>query len=519
MMAKRKRTPSAESTQQAASEALAMAVQTLMQRGTPLDDAMRQVAVVAGAPLAAAMAAAAAELRALAEQPAEYALVLPSADPAAVVAGTPAYALLARNTGRAAVIAPEAHTYTKGYAQQLGMDDDPADIVSISTRLLVDSLSVDAQRLLYLLGGRWDAQYRSENCNAEKGQHAPECAHLQNRSVPITLRALARDCYGSDGGRQVERISELLSELEAARLEVRTTRTAGITEQTLGRAAEPLVVVGMAEQRLTGTGRRLRKNLAAADEQRTALFSRDLHDEYLRGQYRLIRRDLLTGWGESWRLELLLRLYTHPALYYGSSTMRTGTDGRSAQITLGRYAPAKLGSLSDLLPSAVGRVDHATRRLDEFRAELNERSLDDELHIAAIRPAKTGRRITGWVLGCVYPAPRLTGAQARSLLRRGHLNLTPDERLSLTAYQQRTGRVQIAQQARTSSALIEAKTGAGYPVDTQLDTPSAKALNAIESATAKGDRIAAYRQQWDTYPAGVRRTLKRSHPELVDLAD
>jgi hypothetical protein len=100
MMAKRKRTASAESAQQAASEALAMAVQTLMQRGTPLDDAMRQVAVVAGAPLAAAMAAAAAELRALAEQPAEYALILPSADPAAVVGGTPAYALLARNTGQ-----------------------------------------------------------------------------------------------------------------------------------------------------------------------------------------------------------------------------------------------------------------------------------------------------------------------------------------------------------------------------------------------------------------------------------
>jgi len=514
-MAKRKRTASAESAQQAASEALAMAVQTLMQRGTPLDDAMRQVAVVAGAPLAAAMAAAAAELRALAEQPAEYALILPSADPAAVVGGTPAYALLARNTGLAALAAPAPVAYT----QQIGMDDDPADIVSISTRLLVNSLSVDAQRLLYLLGGRWDAQYRSENCNAEKGQHAPECAHLQNRSVPITLRALARDCYGSDGGRQVERITELLSELEAARLEVRTTRTAGITEQTLGRAAEPLVVVAMAEARLTGTGRRLHKNLAAADEQRTALFSRDLHDEYLRGQYRLIRRDLLTGWGEEWRLELLLRLYTHPALYYGSSTMRTGTDGRSAQITLGRTAPAKLGSLSDLLPSAVGRVDHATRRLDEFRAELNERSLPDELHIAAIRPAKTGRRITGWVLGCVYPAPRLTGRQARSLLRRGHLNLTPDERLSLTAYQQRTGRVQIAQQARTSSALIEAKTGAGYPVDTQLDTPSAKALNAIESATAKGDRIAEYRQQWATYPASVRRTLKRSHPELAEQPD
>jgi hypothetical protein len=115
--------------------------------------------------------------------------------------------------------------------------------------------------------------------------------------------------------------------------------------------------------------------------------------------------------------------------------------------------------------------------------------------------------------------PRLTGRQARSLLKRGHLNLTPDERESLNAYQQRSRRVPTAQQARTDSALIEAKTGARYSLDTQIDTPSAKALNAIESATAKGDRIAEYRQQWDTYPASVRRTLKRSHPELIEQPD
>ena len=480
-----------------------------------LSTSAQRAAGVAIAPLTATMRDIAATLRAQAEEPAEYALILPSADPAAVVAGSPAYALLARNTGRAALAAPEP----VAYAQQLGMDDDPAALVSISTRLLVNSLSVDAQRLLYLLGGRWDAQYRSDDCNAEKGQHAPQCAHLQNRSVPITLRALARDCYGSDGGRQVERISALLDELQAARLEVRTTRSDGITDQTLGRPAEPLVLVAMTEAQPTGTGRRLRKNLAAADEQRTALFSRDLHDEYLRGQYRLIRRDLLTGWGEEWRLELLLRLYTHPALYYGSGAMRTGTDGRSAQITLGRYSTGKLGSLSDLLPSAVGRVDLATRRLDAFRADLNRRSLPDELHIAAIRPVKTGRRITGWVLGCTYPVPRLTGKQARSLLKRGHLSLTPDERLSLNAYQQRSRRVPTAQQARTDSALIEAKTGARYSLDTQLDTPSAKALNTAESATAKGDRIAKYRQEWGTYSPNLRATLKRSHPELIEQPD
>lgn len=480
-----------------------------------LSTSAQRIAAVAMEPLTATMRDLAATLRAQAEEPAEYALILPSADPTAVVAGSPAYALLARNTGRAALAAPEP----VAYAQQLGMDDDPAAMVSISTRLLVNSLSVDAQRLLYLLGGRWDAQYRSDDCNAEKGQHAPQCAHLQNRSVPITLRALARDCYGSDGGRQVERISALLDELAAARLEVRTTRSDGITDQTLGRPAEPLVIVAMTEAQPTGTGRRLRKNLAAADEQRTALFSRDLHDEYLRGQYRLIRRDLLTGWGEEWRLELLLRLYTHPALYYGSGAMRTGTDGRSAQITLGRYSTGKLGSLSDLLPSAVGRVDLATRRLDAFRAELNRRSLPDELHIAAIRPVKTGRRITGWVLGCVYPVPRLTGKQARGLLKRGHLNLTPEERESLNAYRQRSVRVPIGQQARTDSALIEAKTGARYSLDTQLDTLPAKALNTAESATAKGDRIAEYRQQWATYPAAVRRTLKRSHPELAEQPD
>ena len=480
-----------------------------------LSTSAQRAAGVAIAPLTATMRDIAATLRAQAEEPAEYALILPSADPAAVVAGSPAYALLARNTGRAALAAPEP----VAYAQQLGMDDDPAALVSISTRLLVNSLSVDAQRLLYLLGGRWDAQYRSDDCNAEKGQHAQQCAHLQNRSVPITLRALARDCYGSDGGRQVERISALLDELAAARLEVRTTRSDGITDQTLGRPAEPLVIVAMTEAQPTGTGRRLRKNLAAADEQRTALFSRDLHDEYLRGQYRLIRRDLLTGWGEEWRLELLLRLYTHPALYYGSGAMRTGSDGRSAQITLGRYSTGKLGSLSDLLPSAVGRVDLATRRLDAFRADLNRRSLPDELHIAAIRPVKTGRRITGWVLGCVYPVPRLTGKQARSLLKRGHLNLNPEERESLNAYLQRSRRVPIAQQARTDSALIEAKTGARYSLDTQIDTLTAKALNTAESATAKGDRIAEYRQAWATYPAGVRRTLKRSHPELAEQPD
>jgi len=472
----------------------------------PLTEQMEKLSRQITAQQSRALKDIAATLRAAAEAPATYALVLP----------TPTYALLARNATQAAHTAPDAHTYPAPYASQLTLDDEPQSERENYTRLL-EGVSAPAQILLGLLAGRWAELTHHKDCKMRK--HAPQgvCRHA-TRSVPFTLRALARDLYGSAGGKQVAQVSQLLEELQGTRIEYGTTQvSAGGTAYTAAAPAEPPLRVGM-----VGVATTKEESRNSATLQRSALFAKELHAEYATGSHKLIRPELLIKWRERWQQQLALRLLTHPATWYGSRAMRRGQDGQSMRIGIGRAAAGELGAMEQLLPSLEGNPRAMRRRLDAFREELNSRSRADELQIALITESRTGRRVEGWTLGIGYPVAPLTGTQARGLLRAGG-GTNPEERRRLAAYQSRTSRVPKQVQARTETRQLVRETGLDtYEIPKEIpnaeNTTEGESYEPLRGAKwVEADAIARYRRDWEGIPSPVRKHLKSRYPSLQDL--
>ena len=345
----------------------------------------------------------AAAVRAAAEAQTEYALVLP----------TPAHALIARNAEHAAQEYPDDHTYTpKPYLSQTSLEDEPQDSAEYYARLTA-GVSPSARTLLYLIAGRWADHTYTPACELDRGKHGEGCKHAA-RSVPFTLNALARDLYGSTGGKQAAQIAQLLEELESARISYGKTATdaeSGI-EQTAARLSEPLIVAG-----LKGVGFTAGQSRESGNLHRHLILNKGLHEEYGTGSYRRIRRALLVGWA-GWQQELALRLYSHIGTYYGARRLLRSPDKRSGTIRVGRTdrTPMDLGGLAHLLPSHGDNPSALQRKLEEFAAEVNSRSEPTELHIVGITPMRKGRHTEGWALDITYPEQPLTAKQRSRLI-------------------------------------------------------------------------------------------------------
>ena len=342
----------------------------------------------------------AASVRAAAEARGEYALVLPS----------PAHALIPRNAEHAAQVYPEAHTWQpKPYAAQTSLEDEPRDSAEYFA-LLTAGLSAPSRVLLSLIGGRWADGTQSPACVFPK-THAADgsCRHYE-RAVPFTLNALARDLYGSAGGKQVAQVYALLAELESVQITYGKTDTQNGVERSAAKLYEPLVVGG-----LKGIGFSSGESRSSGNLHRHLLLAKGLHEEYLRGSYKMVRRALLVGW-VGWQQELALRLYAHNGTWYGSKRLRNqSADGRSGTIRIGKTRSLDLGALTDLLPSYDDNPAALLRKLQEFAQEMNSRSEPTELHIVGITPIRKGRHTEGWALDIAYPEQPLTGKQARRL--------------------------------------------------------------------------------------------------------
>jgi hypothetical protein len=326
---------------------------------------------------------AAATLRAQAGELPEYALLLPAAPPE--------YALLGRNTDRAAITAPEPHSY------QLRLTDGtPTDKRAVWQ--VLGTLSPEARRVLAIICGWW----------AERDKQ-----QWPDRRVVISKRLLAKACYGATDGRATGRISALLDELRRARLQVGVGREHpdGTTDLIDPPTAQPLVRTARA-----GTGADIKT--AKRNSVLMAELHPDLHAELMRREYQRIRTDLLKGW-ESWELQLLLRILTHLTAMPSSKAMARSTDGKRTQLAIGKSEPMELGNLADLLPSLRYRTPALRQRLDKFAAKLAERSLPYELQVLRIVERRSGRGlrapITGWVLEAGYQVRPLTGRQIRYL--------------------------------------------------------------------------------------------------------
>ena len=339
----------------------------------------------------------AAAVRAAAEAQTEYALILP----------TPSHALIARNAEHAAQAYPDDHTYTpKPYLSQTSLEDEPQNSAEYFSRLTA-GVSAPARALLYLIAGRWaDATY-TPSCELDRNKHGAGCKH-EARSVPFTLNALARDLYGSAGGKQTAQVLALLQELESVQITYGKTAISAESgiEQTAAKLYEPLVVGGLKGIGLKGESRK------SGNLHRHLLLARGLHEEYRTGSYKRIRRALLTGW-TGWQQELALRLYSHIGTYYGARRLLRSADKRSGTISVGRTdrSPMDLGGLAHLLPSHGDNPKALHRKLEEFAAEVNRRSESTELHIVGVRPIRKGRHTEGWALDITYPEPPLTAKQ------------------------------------------------------------------------------------------------------------
>jgi len=473
-----------------------------------LSQTLREATAIISAPFQAQVREATAVLRALAERPVEYALVL----------RTPEYALLGRNTEQALLNAPKAHEWQLTLEQSV--DGIPAHGLVRSD----SALSAEARRLLAIICGGWADLTQSPSCALNKHAQDGTCKH-HSRAVPMTYRQLARDNYGSAGGREVERVKTALSELQSVRLTYGLRRTAadGTTQTITGDPAPPL--------RIARAGVGIGTDDSLDNQILNAELSADLHAELLRGEHTLVRRELLTGWREEWKLELVLRLYAHPALWYGSNAMRRGATGRDTQISIGRTAALELGNLRELLPSLVHSPTALRRRLDAFADELRARSRPYERQILGIREKRTGRHIEGWILGVGYPVQPLTGAQQRKYLpaggigRRGKLPPEPPDpetRRSVEAYRRvlpSQERVLPLQLPRVAVAPSEIRNSPRDLLETYERPIQLDNTEQDESRLAsEGRLIARYRREWRTLSDGERRALRARYPaELADL--
>lgn len=466
-----------------------------------------------------------AQLRALAEQPTQYAVVMPRAERAAI----------AHNLSAARVESPSL--VKAGRAVQMGVDTYQ-DYLELPTRYLY---SPEAERLLSILTGKWRTAYRSAECNADTGRHAAECAHLERRLI-VSKRSLAKELHGSAGGSQVAMVSKCLQELARVRHTYSKTRTNSETKnlQIMSSAdGEPILSYARIAE-----GDSIES--AAASRTLTLILGEQYHAQLMRGLYRVERTERLTCWQESWELELMLRLISTPVTRYGSQAMRNSNDGRSVRLLLtradkGTEKNTELGTAVSLMGGTRSLRSPATtlQRLERFAEKLRQVSLPDELQLYAVTPQRAGNRITGWYLGLGYPDEPLTAGQARigakaarARLRKGETptkreqaalkrvqgyapaeSLTEQVLTALSANERGTKRTE----ARHQVAQITHETGHRLVQDSYLDSTTAQEPKPTESEPETGDRLTLYRQEWNTYGAGVRRALKSRHPELGDL--
>ena len=465
-----------------------------------------------------------ATLRALAEQPVEYAVVMPRAERAAI----------AHNLSAARVESP--NLVKAGRAVQMGADTY-RDYLELPTRYLY---SPEAERLLSVLTGKWRTAYRAAECNADTGKHAAECAHLERRLV-VSKSSLARELHGSAGGSQIAMVSRHLQELAKARHTYSRTREtdAGQVQVLSGADGEPILSYLRA-----GAGDTLES--AAASRTLTLQLGEQYHAQLMRGLYRVERTERLTCWRESWELELMLRLITTPTTRYGSYAMNNSRDGMSVRLLLSRTdETTELGSVSSLLSGSRSlRAPAATlKRLQRFSEQLRAVSLPDELQIAMVQPQMRGSRVVGWYLGLGYPEAPLTAGQAKRLAKAGRESLRSGQEPT-RAQRRALARVRayppqeptLTAQALTALSApkhgtkrpnsrhevpqITHETGARLVLDSSLDSTKAKATESADERTpseVKAARLEGLRASWDTYPHETRRILQRTHPELRDL--
>jgi hypothetical protein len=341
-----------------------------------------------------------AAMKAAAEASADYALVLP----------TPDHALIGRNAELAAQnthgewrngkrVAKLTHSYTpKEYLQQTSLEDEPQSRENYVQ--LSESLSAPARVLLSLIAGRWADETATYECGAGAGTHHPPTCRHERRDIPYTLNALARDLYGRSGGKQTAQVQRLLEELRSVRVLYGMTGNlpAGsiAPEGTAAERWEPLLRDGLKGVGMKGESRdNLRPHLTLA---------KGLHDEYYRGSYRRVRRELLVGMA-AWEQEIALRLYAHIGTRRVGGRISRSADQQTATIRIGRTANnlMDLGAMAELLPSYADSSGALHKKLQKFAAELNSRSLPNELHIGAIAPIKKGRHTSGWGLQFYYP--------------------------------------------------------------------------------------------------------------------
>ena len=456
----------------------------------------------------------AATLKALSEQPTEYAVILPRAERAVVAHNLSA----ARSKSPAQVKA--------GRAIQMGIDTYQ-DYLELPTRY---AYSPEAERLLSILTGKWRSAYRSAECNADTGQHAKECAHLERRLV-VSKRSLARELHGSAGGSQIALVSKCLKELAAARHTYSKAKTAANSNEVQilsSPEGEPILTYLRA-----GTGDTLES--AAAARSLTLVLGEQYHAQLMQGFYRVERTERLTCWRESWQLDLMLRLISTPTTRYGSRVMQKSRDGQSVKLLLGRTDnTTELGSVGSLLEGSrsVDKPDTTTKRLEKFAEQLRAISQPDELQIVLIEPKRAGRRVVGWYLAAAYPEQPLTAPQAQRLaaearrrIKRGEPLTTAHEAAlrKVNRYPRREQQVLAAlsvlnsgtkrTQARHEVSQLTHEKAPRLVLDSYIDTTSAK----HETESERAARITDLRARWHEQSALVRRALKRAYPELVDL--
>jgi hypothetical protein len=292
------------------------------------------------------------------------------------------------------------------YQSQITLDEmgEPYTAEGRPSVVVRARLSADALRVLTVVCGEWRVVHWDVRCKPSRDglSHVPECKH-RGVGFSYTSSALARVVFGSDNGENVARVKASLRELSLTEFEWGLSRDNGATFDAIG-LPEPALLPKMRIGR--GTGKNRERKAITTNSHEIIRLGERLHQQLLDNHYTLIRPALLTGWRESWQVELVLRLYAHTVIPRSSRTMRR--DGR-AVLGIGRETVLGLGSAKgDLFPTYYDAKRWADIRkaLRSFCDRFNRESQAGELHIELLPAKRSPNGEASYLIEATYPTAK-----------------------------------------------------------------------------------------------------------------
>jgi hypothetical protein len=218
--------------------------------------------------------------------------------------------------------------------------------------------SATALRVLAILTGMWIAQ-SDARCRSDFGKHMEGCRH-QDGSITFSLRSLARDTFGHDGGSAVAQAARALAELGSPTCQV---------------------IIPDPPQVVAGIGVYAGPSCDSADDRRGAAaacrwtWAPALTEQLLAGRYQRLPVELVRDLtGSAFRLWVAILSSPATSRLLPGQTIEFAVTGDSPTVPLARLGLSGLNRPAKVRAALERSCDQGHALQNEFRAAVVDRS-------------------------------------------------------------------------------------------------------------------------------------------------